>query len=109
MVPLFCLDIDDSVKGSVLSHAIEVLLDYIGEKQFGEMFIRNESVTHANYDVPPDVFATFYRVVADTIRDLLGTDWTAEMATAWRGVIDELSGFVAREASDATAEAGHAA
>jgi hemoglobin-like flavoprotein len=105
MVELFCMDTDDSVKGSMLSHALQVLLDFIGDRQFADMFIRDESVTHASYNVPPEVFATFYPTVAETIRDLLGPDWTDEMADAWHAAIAQLSSLVAHPEMTATAAA----
>ena len=105
MAPLFCLDTDNSVKGSMLAHAIEVVLDFVGERQFAEMFVRDESVTHAGYDVSPDVFGTFFRMLADTIKDVLGERWTAEMASAWDAVIHDLSSCVQRSAGAPAPEA----
>jgi hemoglobin-like flavoprotein len=94
MLALFRLDAVDLVKGSMLSHAINVLIDLIGDRQFAEGFIRAESMAHATYDVPPKVFETFYPVLADTVREVLGPDWTAEMSSAWQSAILELSRWV---------------
>jgi hypothetical protein len=35
-------------------------------------------------------------VIADTMRDILGADWSPEIDDAWRKVLDEIEGVVAQ-------------
>jgi hemoglobin-like flavoprotein len=56
--------------------------------------IQCEVVTHAGYDVPPDVFQTFFPVVAATLREVLGEAWTPEIDLAWEGLLAELDFYV---------------
>lgn len=91
---MFCLDADNSVKGSMLHHAIEVVLDMIGEQHFAAGFLQAEAINHAGYDVPNDVFASFFQVLGDTIRDALGEAWSAEMGQAWQQLVRGLRAVV---------------
>ncbi|MBV9044393.1 MAG: globin, partial [Alphaproteobacteria bacterium] len=46
------------------------------------------------YDVPRDIFRTFFRVVANTVREVLGDAWTADIDTAWAAMLAELDSYV---------------
>jgi hypothetical protein len=35
-------------------------------------------------------------VIADTMREILGADWSPEIEDAWRKLLDELDGVVAQ-------------
>jgi hypothetical protein len=35
-------------------------------------------------------------VIAETVRDLLNTDWSPEIDAAWRKLLDEIKGVVAQ-------------
>ena len=94
MEALFWRDSNGLVKGEMLSRVIEAILDFIGERRYAHHLIQCEVVTHAGYDVPPDVFRTFFPVVAETLRELVGEDWTAEMEQAWQGLLADLDFYV---------------
>ncbi|HEX7760705.1 MAG TPA: globin [Caulobacteraceae bacterium] len=95
MRELFLRDENDSVKGHMLFEVIEAILDFEGKGAYARNLILCEIVNHENLGVPKDVFATFFAVVMETFRDLLGADWTAEVDGAWRGVIADLNGLTA--------------
>lgn len=103
---MFCLDTDGAVRGSMLAHAVRVLLDVVGERHFGPSFINAESVTHASYDVPPETFAAFYAVLRDCVREVAGAAWTRAMDEDWARVLDEITGLVAVGESTARADIG---
>jgi hemoglobin-like flavoprotein len=94
MQPHFWRDTTGAIKGEMLARVIEAILDFVDERQYAHRLIQCEVMTHDGYDVPPDVFATFFGVVADTLRDLLGGAWTAEMEAAWRDLLAELDFYV---------------
>ena len=72
----------------------EAILDFIRERQYADHLIQCEVVTHAGYDVPPPVFATFFGVVAEVVQDSCGEAWTGAMAQAWRVTLADLDYFV---------------
>ncbi len=98
MQELFVRDQNDSVKGHMLYEVLEAVLDFEGRGAYARNLIQCEIVNHENLGVPPDVFATFFTVVMETFKDLLGDDWTAEVDRAWRGVIADLDAVTAAHA-----------
>tara|TARA_R110000868_G_scaffold102004_1_gene280841 strand:- start:9719 stop:10129 length:411 start_codon:yes stop_codon:yes gene_type:complete len=92
--PMFVMDKNGAARGHMLSEALDGIVDFVGERNYSDNLIRSEIVNHANLGVPPEIFATFYNVVAATFKDALGEDWTDEMETAWSGVLDELTATV---------------
>ena len=94
MEALFTRDRDHAVKGEMLARVIEAILDFVGERRYAARLVQCEVVTHAGYDVPPEVFGVFFDIVADTIRDLLGADWSAEMADSWSRTLASLHYYV---------------
>jgi hemoglobin-like flavoprotein len=102
---LFARDTTDAVKGEMLARTFEVILDFIGENRFASHLIQCEVITHAGYDVPPDVFRIFFGVVASTIREQLGVEWTPEFERAWQKMLGELDYFVTHPDQHETAAA----
>ena len=94
MQALFWRDTTHAVKGEMLAKVFEVILDFIGENLYAAHMIQCEVITHAGYDVPPDIFRIFFAVVADTIREQLGEQWTSEFEQAWTKLLSDLDFFV---------------
>ena len=94
MEGLFVRDTDGSVRGEMLTRVFEMILDFIDRQSYGAHLIQCEVVTHDGYGVPPKVFGAFFDSVADTIRDLVGVDWTAAMDVAWRDLLVDLNWYV---------------
>ncbi len=90
----FFRDTTGIVRGEMLMKVFEAILDFIGERRYAHHLIQCEVVTHAGYDVPPEVFATFFGVVADVVREACGDAWTAEMAGAWKRTLADLDFYV---------------
>jgi hemoglobin-like flavoprotein len=91
---LFWRDTDGSIKGEMLMRVFEAILDFIRARQFADHMIQTEVVTHAGYDVPPDVFATFFGLVAEVVEEVCGPDWSPAMAQAWRRTLADLDYYV---------------
>jgi hemoglobin-like flavoprotein len=94
MEALFCLDQNHQVRGEMLSQVIRAMLDFVGERHYVAGLIQTEVVTHAGYDVPPAVFASFFAVVADTLREVLAEAWTADIAATWRDLLAGLEAYL---------------
>jgi len=94
MEALFCMDPDQQVRGEMLSQVIRAMLDFVGNRQYAATLIQSESMNHEGYGVPPAVFGTFFDVVAETLRDVLGEAWTPGMTVAWRALLEALEACV---------------
>jgi hemoglobin-like flavoprotein len=94
MLPLFWRDSGGAIKGEMLARVFEAILDFIGERHYAHHLIQCEVVTHAGYEVPPDVFCTFFPVVAATLREVVGADWTPEIEQAWESLLADLDFYV---------------
>lgn len=80
-----------SVQGEMLQRALETIFDFLGDRAYAANLVAAESATHSTYDVPPETFASFFRVIADSVREAAGADWTDEMDAAWRDLVAALS------------------
>ena len=91
MIPLFVRDTTGNVRGEMLTRSIDVILDYIGPNAFAENFLRCEVVTHDGYGVPPQIFSKFFDVLAETLREILGADWSPAMAREWQALLADFA------------------
>jgi len=94
MQALFWRDTNGAIKGEMLTRVFEAILDFVGERLYAHHLIQCEVVTHAGYDVPPDVFQTFFGVVAATLKDVCGAAWTPEIDLEWQGLLADLDFYV---------------
>jgi hemoglobin-like flavoprotein len=88
----------DLVRGSMLALAIEAMLDFAGERRGHFRMIECEVASHDAYGTPRKLFCEFFGVIADTLRELLGNDWSPEMAQAWRRFLGEIDQVIAQVA-----------
>lgn len=102
MRALFWRDTDSAIKGEMLARVFDAIIDFIGERRYAHRMIQCEVITHEGYDVPRDVFATFFGVVAEAVREACGTAWTQAMADAWRRLLNQLDFYVAHPDQYAT-------
>jgi hemoglobin-like flavoprotein len=93
MEALFWRDKNHQVKGEMLSQVAVAILDFVGPRRYASQLIRTEVVNHAGYDVPPDVFRLFFGIVRDTMKDVSGPDWTADMDAAWTSTLADLEAY----------------
>jgi hemoglobin-like flavoprotein len=86
----------DLVKGSMLVLTIDAILDFAGDRTGHFRMIECEVQSHDAYGTPRKLFGEFFGVIADTLREILGTDWSPEIEEAWRKLLSELDQLVAR-------------
>ena len=96
-VAMFRSEGSELVKGSMLAFTIEALLDFAGERSGKFRMIECEVLSHDAYGTPRDLFVAFFGVVADTLRALLGSDWTDEINTAWQELLAEIEQFISHQ------------
>jgi hemoglobin-like flavoprotein len=92
----FIRDTQGAIRGEMLMRVFEAILDFIGERRYADHMIEAEVLTHEGYDVPREVFATFFEVVGEVVEQACGPDWTATMAAAWRRLLTDLDAYVNR-------------
>jgi hemoglobin-like flavoprotein len=83
------------VKGSMLVFAIEAILDFAGERSGKFRMIECEVSSHDAYGTSRDLFFAFFGIIAATLREVLGPDWSREIDSAWRTLLDEIEIIVA--------------
>jgi hemoglobin-like flavoprotein len=81
------------VKGSMLALTIEAILDFAGERSGHFRLIACEVASHDGYGTPRDLFIAFFAIIRDTLRDLLGDEWSPEIAQAWDTLLVEIDAF----------------
>jgi hemoglobin-like flavoprotein len=86
----------DLVQGSMLALTIDALLDFAGERTGHFRMIECEVVSHDAYGTPRQLFTEFFRIIADTLREILGAEWSVEIGEAWQRLLGEIEGIVAR-------------
>ena len=85
----------DLVKGSMLALTIDAILDFVGERSGSFRMIGCGVQSHDAYGTPRKLFGEFFGVIADTLREILGADWSPEIEEAWRKLLVEIDLFVA--------------
>ena len=86
------------VKGSMLALTIEAILDFAGERRGHFRLITCEVASHDAYGTSRELFIAFFGVIRDTLRELLGDDWSPETARAWDQLLIEVEVFAAAPA-----------
>ena len=81
------------VMGSMLALTIEAILDFAGERRGHFRLIACEVTSHDGYGTPRELFIAFFAVMRDALHDLLGDEWSPEIAQAWDQLLVEIDAF----------------
>jgi len=84
------------VKGSMLALTIEAMLDFAGPRTGHFRLIECEVSSHDAYGTPRELFVAFFGVIANALREIIGTDWSPEIDVAWRKLLDEIGRVVSQ-------------
>ena len=95
---MFRTEGSEPVKGSMLALTIDAILDFVGPRTGHFRMIECEISSHDAYGTPRDLFIAFFSIIARTLRDILGDDWSPEIDAAWRKLIAEIEAMVAQAA-----------
>jgi hemoglobin-like flavoprotein len=88
---LFVLDRQGQVRGAMLANVFDALMDISGERRHGLNLILAERLNHDDMGVSHALFARFFEIVFETVRNLFGGEWTPEMESAWRTALNEIN------------------
>jgi hemoglobin-like flavoprotein len=94
--PMFRSQGSDLVKGSMLALTIDAMLDFAGDRTGHFRLIECEVQSHDAYGTPRELFGAFFGVIAQTVREILGADWSPEIDEAWRRLLAEIDGVIAQ-------------
>ncbi len=86
----------DLVKGSMLALTTEAILDFAGERSGKFRMIACEVSSHDAYGTPRELFFAFFGVIAATLRELLGSEWSDEIDRAWQDLLAEVQELIAQ-------------
>ncbi len=78
----------------MLALTIEAILDFAGPRTGHFRMIACEISSHDAYGTPRDLFIAFFGIIARTLREILGDDWSPEIDAAWRSLLDEIEALV---------------
>jgi hemoglobin-like flavoprotein len=92
---MFRSDGSELVRGSMLAQTIEAMLDFAGERSGRFRMIECEVQSHDGYGTSRELFGKFFGVIAATMREVLGNDWSPEIDAAWRKLLGEIDRLVA--------------
>lgn len=89
--PLFALDSDGGVRGSMLQYALECIMDYVGEQMLVTNFVSSSRYVHHGYGVPEHDFDDFFVAIMQCCKASLGNQWTDAMNTEWQAMLNDFS------------------
>ena len=92
---MFRTEGSDLVKGSMLALTIDAILDFAGPRNGHFRLIECEISSHDAYGTPRELFIAFFGIIASTLREILGDDWSSEIDAAWRNLLGEIEKHVA--------------
>jgi hemoglobin-like flavoprotein len=92
---MFRTEGSELVKGSMLAMTIESILDLAGKRSGKFRMIECEVSSHDAYGTPRDLFLAFFAVIAASLRQVLGAEWSEEIDAAWKKLLAEIEGIVA--------------
>ena len=91
------------VRSSMLALTVDAMLDFAGDRSGHFRMIECEVQSHDACGTPRELFGKFFDVIAETMREVLGNDWSPEIDAAWRKLLDEIDGCVARSQAQISA------
>lgn len=81
----FARDVTGDIKGEMLTMVFTCLMDPGGPYQ--QNLVKTERMNHDGFGTPNDQFDSFFEIVRETCRDLLGSEWTDDEDAAWTAQI----------------------
>ena len=83
----------------MLALTIDAILDFAGARSGRFRTIGCEVQSHDACGTPRKLFGEFFKVIADTVREILGSDWSPEIEEAWRKLLVEIDRVVTQGAA----------
>jgi hemoglobin-like flavoprotein len=97
---MFRTEGSELVQGSMLALTIESMLDFAGDRTGRFRMIGCEVLSHDAYGTPRELFGKFFGVIAGTVHEVLGDDWSPKIDTAWRKLLADIDTLVAQSQAE---------
>jgi len=94
---MFRTEGSELVMGSMLAMTIEAILDLAGERSGHFRLITSEVSSHDSYGTPRELFTAFFSIIAQTLREVIGADWSDEIDAAWQQLLGDVDSLVAAQ------------
>jgi hemoglobin-like flavoprotein len=94
---MFRTEGSELVKGSMLALTIDAILDFAGERTGHFRMIAAEISSHDAYGTSRQLFIAFFGIIAQTLREIVGADWSDDIDAAWRKLLGDIESFVAAQ------------
>ena len=94
---MFRIDGGELVMGSMLALTIDAILDFAGARTGHFRLITSEVSSHDAYGTPRELFIAFFGIIAQTLREILGADWSDDIDAAWRQLLGDIESLVAAQ------------
>lgn len=88
---LFVMDSDGGVRGSMLETCFNAILGVTENNPTQRVIISSSRFAHDGYGVSAADFNLMFIAIRDTLRELIGADWTAETDAAWTQLLADLA------------------
>src|SRR3954469_3400868 len=87
---MFRTEGSEPVRGSMLALTIDAILDFAGERTGHFRMIAAEISSHDAYGTSRELFVAFFAIIAQTLRDIVGADWSDDIDAAWRKLLADI-------------------
>ena len=94
---MFRTEGSELVKGSMLAMTIEAILDFAGERSGHFRLITSEISSHDAYGTSRELFIAFFAIMAQTLREVVGADWSDDIDAAWQQLLGDIESLVAAQ------------
>jgi hypothetical protein len=81
----------------MLQLTIEAILDFAGERRGHFRLIESEVFSHDAYGTPRELFVAFFAVIAVSLREILGAQWSADIDAAWHNLLRDIEAIVLQQ------------
>ena len=94
---MFRTEGSELVKGSMLALTIDAILDFAGERTGHFRMIAAEVSSHDAYGTSRELFIAFFGIIAQTLREIVGADWSDDIDAAWRKLLGDIESYAAAQ------------
>ena len=91
---MFRTEGSELVKGSMLALTIDAILDFAGERTGHFRLIISEVSSHDAYGTPRELFVAFFAIIAQSLHEVIGADWSDEIDAAWRKLLGDIESLI---------------
>ena len=88
---LFVMDTDGGVRGSMVETCFNAILGMVEESATQRVIISSSRFAHDGYGLSGAEFELMFVAIRDTMRDLIGPDWSGEMDAPWTDLLADIA------------------